>query len=159
MRPSDAPPTAPEFLRTDPRQRLRLALLTTVMVAVVALFLIYGLPVLTAWVRAGNTAAVLHKLGVVCTVLGALQLVAAAWTAVYARRVFRSGQFPPPGTWVFRDTRLRRGAVARARGWGVVAGATCCILLALYAFALPYRLQQRLLPPVPGNGAPLQSPH
>jgi hypothetical protein len=156
MRPDDKSTSDPAFLRTDARQRRNLALLMTAMVLFAVSFFFFGLPRLTAWVHAGNTAAVLHKLDVVCDVLAALLLLTAAWATGYARRVLRSDQFPPPGTWVLRDTPLRRGTAARMRAWGLMVVAACCALFAIYAVALPYRLHHRLLPPVPTNGAPLQ---
>ena len=159
MRPDEKSTSDSAFLRTDARQRRNLALLIAGMVVFAALFFFFGLPALIKWVHAGNTAASLHKLGVVCDVLAALLLLTAAWAFGYARRVLRSDQFPPPGTWVLRDTLLKRGAAARIRAWGLVVVAVGCALFAIYAIVLPYWLQQRLLPPVPVNGAPLQSTH
>jgi hypothetical protein len=156
MRPDDQSTSDSAFLRTDARQRRNLALLIAGMLVFAALFFFFGLPRLTAWVHTGNTAAVLHKLGVVCDVLAALLLLTAAWAVGYARRVLRSDQFPPPGTWVLRDTPLRRGAGARMRARGLMVVAAGCTLFAIYAVVLPYQLHHRLLPPVPTNGAPLQ---
>ena len=36
-----------------------------------------------------------------------------AWLALSAIRILRSGRFPPPNTWVLRDTRILQGAAAR----------------------------------------------
>jgi len=155
MRPDDKSTSDSAFLRTDARQRRNLALLIAGMLAFAVLFFFFGLPRLNAWVRAGNTAAALNKLGMVCDVLAVLLLLTAAWAVGYARRVLRSDQFPPPGTWVLWDTRLRRGAAARMRAWGLVFVAAGCALFAIYVAVLPYQLHHRLIPPVP-NGAPLQ---
>lgn len=157
MRADDQRPSDSAFLRTDARQRRNLAVLMAGLVVLAVVFFFFGLPRLTAWVHAGTTAAVLRKLGIVCDVFAVLLLLTALWAAGYARRVLRSGQFPPPGTWVLRDTPLQHGAAARMRGWAVGIVAVCCGLFAIYAAVLPYRLHQHLLPPVPGNGAPLQT--
>ena len=159
MQPGSTSDPKPEFLRTDARQRRNIAWLMVGMIVFAILFFFFGLPRLTAWVRAGSTEAGLRKFALVCYSIAALMLILAAWVGGYARRVFRSGQFPPPGTWVLKDTALRRGTAARMRAWGAVVVAACCALFAIYAIVLPYRLQQRLLPPVPVNGAPLQSTH
>lgn len=154
MRPEN--PSEPEFLRTDARQRRNIALLMAAMIVFAIAFFFFGLPALNAWVQAGSTAAALHKFALVCYAIAALLLIAAGWVAVYARRVLRSGQFPPPGTWVFNDTPLRRGAAARIRAQGTLVVALCLVLFAAYAIVLPHWLHARLLPPVPTSGAPLQ---
>jgi hypothetical protein len=155
MRPDDESTSETAFLRTDARQRRNLALLIAATIALAALFFFFGLPRLDRWIRTGNTMASLHRFGVVCDVLAALLLLSAAWAAGYARRVLRSNQFPPPGTWVLRDTRLRHGAAARLRAWGLVFVAAGCALFAIYLIALPYQLHHRLVPPIP-NGTPLK---
>ena len=42
--------------------------------------------------------------------------IPAAWIAWFSTRAIRSGQMPPPGTWVIHRTPIRRGPAAVIRG-------------------------------------------
>jgi hypothetical protein len=55
------------------------------------------------------------------------------YLASLARRVFRSGQYPPPAQRVIRDTAVRRGRAARQVAWLILgaAGALWAISAAL----------------------------
>jgi hypothetical protein len=160
MRPDIDPSMPPrEFVRSDPRQRRMGALLMAGIVLIALLLLVFGLPALNAWIRTGSTELMLRKFGMVCYSAAALLLIVAACLLAYARRVFRSGQFPPPGTWVMNDTPLRRGDSARAYARAVLVGVACCALLAAYAIILPHWLHARLLPPPQPHAAPAQPAH
>jgi hypothetical protein len=61
----------------------------------------------------------------------------AAYFALLAARIIRSGQFPYPGMKVWRDTTVVRGRKALARGWGIAFCAICLFGLAVYAAYIP----------------------
>ena len=159
MQTHDSVSSQPALLRTDARQRRNLMLLSIGLIAFAVLFFSVGMPALKAWVFTGYTDTVVRRFAVVCYAIAALMLIVAALVAGYARRVLRSGQFPLAGTWVFKDTRLRRGKAARAYAWGMLGVAACCVLLAIYVVTLPHRMRDRLLRPAPTQPAPLQLIH
>ena len=59
--------------------------------------------------------------------------------AVYAGRIFRSGQVPPPGAWTLRRAP-RTGAEATRARVVVMLGATALVGLAVYALRIPGRV-------------------
>lgn len=126
--------------RSDPQQRRNIYLWLGGMALFAGLLFGFGLPWLKRWVDTGNIDDVLRKMGWVFQGVGVLMLVMAAYAGSFARRIFRSGEFPPPGMWVLRDTPIKHGDPARARGWWVVACAVCFVLLAVYVAILPARL-------------------
>ena len=87
--------------------------------------------------------------------LFALAVVALALTlAANGWRIVRSGQAPPPGTLVWRDTRIIRGLPARRTGIAYLAlGVLCCALgigLGVHIWGLLNRLTEPMainLPP------------
>ena len=130
-----------QMRHSDPRQRRNIALLLVGMTVFAALLLLVGLPQYKRWVSAGSTQDVLKKMTWVFYGMSLLLLLAAAWVGAYARRIFRSGESPPPGSWVLRDTVIRRGGSARIRGWGMVVCVVCLVLLAAYAISVPIHLR------------------
>jgi hypothetical protein len=61
-----------------------------------------------------------------------------AWFGWLGTQVLRSGQYPPPGAFVLRDTHIRRGAAARCTG---VAALLFCALLLLFGTYGAWRFQ------------------
>lgn len=47
--------------------------------------------------------------------------VVGAWGVWLARGILLSGQWPAPGAWVLRRTRIRRGVAAKLRAYGLLA--------------------------------------
>ncbi len=156
----ESPGAEHDFLRSDPDQRRKVQWLIATMVAVALLFWLFGLPALRRWTDVGDVAVMTHRMGLVFYGLCALLLATAMYAGWYAQRIFRASQFPPPGSWVLRDTRLLRGDHARARGWWVVVCAISFLLLAIYAAMLPQRLAGLLaLPPTPHAARQIAPPH
>jgi hypothetical protein len=56
-----------------------------------------------------------------------------AWTGL---RVLSEQQFPPPGMWVIRDTRIVRGERARVRGYLLCAGALIALAAGVPVFMI-----------------------
>ena len=70
----------------------------------------------------GRMAARMDRLLLAMVVLTAVMALLA--TAVFARmgrRTLASGEFPPPGTWVLRRTRVVTGRAARRAAWATFA--------------------------------------
>ena len=70
----------------------------------------------------GRMAARMDRLLLAMVVLAAM--MASLATAVFARmgrRTLASGEFPPPGTWVLRRTRVVTGRAARRAAWATFA--------------------------------------
>jgi len=150
-------PETPDFVeahfvrRSDPQQRHNIYLWLGGMALFAVLLFGFGLPWLKRWINTGNIDDVLRKMAWVFEGLGLLMLVMAAYAGSFARRIFRSGEFPPPGMWVLRDTPIKHGDAARARGWWVIACAVCFVLLAMYVAILPARLHGLLASPGPSG--------
>lgn len=161
----------PDILRSDPAQRRKLQWVIAATIAVVLLLSLFGLSTLRHASDTPDTRALTRQLEIVFYALSALLLVTAAYAGWQARRIFGSSQYPPPGSWVLRDTRLLRGARARDRGWWALVCAMVSLLLAVYAATLPRQLEHSLktshpyvhvlLPPghAPPQAAPIAQPH
>jgi len=52
--------------------------------------------------------------------MGVMALVG-TWGVWLAHGILRSGQWPAPGAWVLRRTRIRRGVAAKLRAYGLLA--------------------------------------
>ena len=64
---------------------------------------------------------------------------------VLARRTFRSGQYPPPGMRVIRDTRLRTGNQANRAAISLIVLASFLIVAAFFFLYWPYAFEKTLL--------------
>jgi hypothetical protein len=149
-----------DVLRTDPVQRLKVQRLIIAMIVAAVLLLWLGLPALKEWVDARDDSVMIHRMAVVCYWLGFTLFATAGYACWYARNIFRSSQFPPPGTWVLRDTRLLRGDHARARGWWVMACAISFTLLALFVvIELPRQIEGLMSFSSMHQPVPAQGPH
>jgi hypothetical protein len=61
-----------------------------------------------------------------------------------ARRVLKSGQFPPPGMKVVRDTRIRTGAKAKKAAISLIVLSSIVIAITLFLVYWPYALEKKL---------------
>lgn len=159
---TDRDPSAdadPDILRSDPRQRRNVWWLIAAMTAAGVLLWLIVRPTLKLWINVSDISVMTHRMGVVYYGLSILLFATAGYAGWYARRIFRASQFPPPGSWVLRDTRLLRGEHARARGWWVVACATSLFLIAVYVAILPGRIGTLLMTPAVQHAAALTAPH
>jgi hypothetical protein len=62
-----------------------------------------------------------------------------------ARKTLRSGQYPPPGMRVIRDTRLRTGTQAKRVAISFIAFSCVLIVLAFFFLYWPYAFEKKLL--------------
>jgi len=151
----------PDILRSDPEQRRKMQWLIAATIAVVLLLLLFGLYTLRHAIDTPDTRALTRQLEMVFYGLSALLLVTAAYAVWHAKRIFSSSQYPPPGSWVMRDTQLLRGDRARGRGWWALVCAVVSMMLAVYAASLPQQIERTLKPaPVPAHHAAMVAwPH
>lgn len=145
-----------DVLRADPARKRQAFVLIGALIVAGALLKWLGLPALMRWVTVADNAVLLHRVGVVFDALAALMLVMASYAGWHASRILRSNQFPPPHSWVLRDTPIVRGSAARLRGWAVLACAAAFVALAVYAVMLPVRLQNLMQEQKPELARPLQ---
>jgi cytochrome bd-type quinol oxidase subunit 2 len=68
-----------------------------------------------------------------------------AYLILLARRTLRSGQYPPPGMRVIRDTRLRKGNQAERAAISLIVLASLLIVVALFFLYWPYAFEKTLL--------------
>jgi hypothetical protein len=74
-----------------------------------------------------------------------LLLMAGVYFIALARRTFKSGQYPPPGMRVIRDTRLRTGTQAKRAGISLIALSCILILFACFFLYWPYAFEKTVL--------------
>jgi len=124
-----------KIIEANPKVRLA----TTAALGVAAVASLGGLFVLRAYLADQLTlmetnapAAMDNVLGLVylfAVLMGAGALLLAAYFGYLAMRIRSTGQFPPPGAMVLKDTPLLTGAAARRRGW-IAAAASLMLIVA-----------------------------
>lgn len=68
-----------------------------------------------------------------------------AYSILLARRTLKSGQYPPPGMRVIRDTRLRTGTQAKMAAVSLIVLSSVLIVFALFFLYWPYAFEKTLL--------------
>lgn len=120
-----------EFLRTSPKAKRNLLSLMIAAVALGATFAFVLRPALFEHIRQLPACGQARwSFALLLSSLGLLPVVS-LWAGTYARKLFKFGQHPLPGAWVWRDTPIARGRSVQVRAWGTL---TCSI--ALMAIAL-----------------------
>jgi len=71
-----------------------------------------------------------------------LLLMTGVYFIILARRTFKSGQYPPPGMRVIRNTRLRTGVQARRAGISLIVLSCILIFFALFFLYWPYAFEK-----------------
>ncbi len=74
-----------------------------------------------------------------------LLLMTGVYFITLARRTFKSGQYPPPGMRVIRDTRLRTGTQAKRAGISLIALSCILIIFACFFLYWPYAFEKTVL--------------
>jgi hypothetical protein len=131
------------ILEADPEYRRRVLWLYLACVLIGCGLLLWGLPLLQTqrerYVKARGPAEALRLLQVLVALLFVPGLPMASYLYRFARRIQDSGQFPPPGAKVLRDTHIVEGAAARQRGSRlVVASIVLAVLSVVGMVCLPY---------------------
>jgi hypothetical protein len=149
--------TAPDQSETDiaratPRGRILLAGGFLFALAMVSAFRFYALPLLQSVVATSPPEDAIMAVKLVFAGIAVIGTLLATGWVLYGRAIVRSRQYPPPHAWLWRDTRIIRGAAAVRRGRLSIAAAVVtallCIGLALYITVAIDRLAGRTkLPP------------
>jgi hypothetical protein len=78
--------------------------------------------------------------------LGSLPILGlGVYQILLARRVLKSGQFPPPGMKVVRDTRIRTGPKAKKVAHSLIVLSSIIIVITLFLVYWPHALEKKLL--------------
>lgn len=78
--------------------------------------------------------------------LGSLPILGLAVYQIYiARRILKSGQYPPPGMKVLRDTKIETGAKAKRMAISLIVLSSAVIVIMFFLVYLPYAFQEKLL--------------
>jgi hypothetical protein len=78
--------------------------------------------------------------------LGSLPVLGlAVYQILLARRVLKSGQFPPPGMRVVRDTKIKTGGKAKKVAISLIVLSSIVIVITLFLVYWPYALEKTLL--------------
>ncbi len=73
-----------------------------------------------------------------------LLLSMGVYFVLLARKTLRSGQYPPPGMRVIRDTRLRTGAQAKRVAISFIVISSILILIAFFFFYFPFAFEKTM---------------
>lgn len=153
-----------EIAPANPQGRALLAGAIVFGLALVAAFWFYALPLMNAtasWKARPATFTAVRSLFV--AVGGITTMTAFAWI-VYARRILQYRQDPPPGAWLWRDTKIVRGEEAKRRAWlsigAALAMSALCIGFAAYIAVLLDKRAGWILHPgnYDAHGVPLHAP-
>lgn len=123
-----------EFIEPTPRGRHSLVVLLVVGVMFALAYRFWLQPALLGHIQSLPLCDQLPWWrGLLISVLASFLFVALllAWNAV---QLFRYGQSPPPGTWVFRRTRIKRGVAVRGRAYLLLAISTLAVLITWYGW-------------------------
>ena len=71
-----------------------------------------------------------------------LLVMTGIYLMVLARRTLKSGQYPPPGMRVIRDTRLRTGTQAKVSAISLIVISCILIVLAFFFLYWPYAFEK-----------------
>lgn len=74
-----------------------------------------------------------------------LLLMTGVYFIILARRTFKSGQYPPPGMRVIRNTRLRTGAQARRAAISLIVCSGILIVIVFFFLYWPYVFEKTVL--------------
>jgi hypothetical protein len=78
--------------------------------------------------------------------LGSLPILGlAVYQILLARRVLKSGQFPPPGMKVVRDTKIKTGGKAKKVALSLIVLSSIIVVITLFLVYWPYALEKKLL--------------
>jgi hypothetical protein len=78
--------------------------------------------------------------------LGSLPILGlAVYQIILARRILKSGRFPPPGMKVIRDTKIQTGAKAKKVAISLIVLSSIIIVIILSLVYLPYAFEKKLL--------------
>jgi hypothetical protein len=128
-----------QIMKAIPRaSRLRwLAFFVTTVLALGWVGKTYVGPELRAYLSVKDPVEAIRRFQWVMIAIGAGLVPFAAYLAVVAARIIRSGQFPYPGMTVWRDTPIVRGTRALVQGWTIAFLAVLLLGLAVYAAYIP----------------------
>jgi hypothetical protein len=149
----------PEILKATPYRRMfKFALLC--FVAVAAACIVGAKRYIVSWLLSTNDPGeMLARLrGFVTLAVSLPMLLLSTYLARLAWRIFRSKQYPPPKTIVWRDTPIVRGAGARWRAWVLTVLALFALGGAIYSQTIPARLAGKSRPTSAPVGLPIDSP-
>jgi hypothetical protein len=150
--------TEPEVLKAMPRPAAirRMVLYVVIGSAIAFLAKVVVLPWLKGYVSVNDSVEALHRFKIVMFGFGASLLPVVIYLALFAVRIIKSRQFPPPGAQVLRDTPIVRGRRALIRGLAMGLCAVWLLGCAIFSAVIPYTLSDN--PGARPNRAVKQAP-
>ena len=144
--------TSPDIVRPTRRGRMLSAALVALTIALLLPFLFFVLPFLNTGFNPLPSPNQIMLIKAILVSVAALGVASGVALIQSGRKILRSGQCPPPDAWVWRDTKIVRGARAILLGRAYIISATlCCVLcvgLVAYMLVVLDRVKPRFnLPP------------
>jgi formate hydrogenlyase subunit 3/multisubunit Na+/H+ antiporter MnhD subunit len=135
-----------EVAAATTRGRVVAAALLLVCVLLVAGFQLFALPFMNSMLGSPLTSDSIYRIKSGFTGLAALVILPALFMMFTGWRIIRRGQFPLPDAWVWRDTRIKRGAPAKRIGRLCIAAGVLACLVCVAMLAYAWIAFDRLLP-------------
>lgn len=127
----------PEFIEPTPQGRRKLVMLIACL-ALVGLLLDQWL--FPAWSRHLQTLPLCERsiqmMGALRAAFLVVPLIVGVFAVIIARQWLRLRQFPLPGAWVWRRTRIRRGRIVQLRAYALLVMSALAWLVPIYVFAV-----------------------
>ena len=78
--------------------------------------------------------------------LGSLPILGfGVYQILIARRILKSGQYPPPRLKMLRDTKIQTGAKAKKMAMSLIALSSIVIVITIFLVYFPYAFEKKLL--------------
>lgn len=114
-----------DIIRTTRRARIGLAALVASAIALLACYGIFVIPLLQSVLSNNSPPQAVTTLKLIWVGCVALGIVPALFLLVTGWKIRRTGRFPLPGAWVWRDTETKHGRDASRIAYGyILAGIT-----------------------------------
>jgi hypothetical protein len=122
-------PASTDVIRATSRGCLLSATLIALSIPLIEFFQLAVLPAMNASLDNHPAPHTIATLKYIFAGFAVLAILPAIVMIGVGRKMLKSGQWPPPGTWVWRDTCIRRGRDAARMAWVcIVSGTLTCIL-------------------------------
>lgn len=157
--PDNASTSTTEFAEPAPGDRIKIAGSVAALALGLALVHLMAVRPTLAWVRTlpGCEQATWLS-GLLVGAMALLPLLGGMVFVPTALQVFKHGRLPPPGTWLWRRTRVWRGRRARWMAGAMIAWTIVAAPAPFFAWQVVAPLKHRACPADSGASAPSVAP-
>lgn len=130
------PTSSPDIMPATVRGRWLSAALVALAAALVTFFYWVAMPALSAAMSPAPAPGATMRIKLILLGLAILATGSAIALILSGKKMLDAKQSPPPGAWLWRDTKVLRGAAAKRLGWACIASgiAASVICIALVGY-------------------------